>query len=183
MSSKEAREPWERQEGESTVAYQAFLVYRDLSHEPEGLPKEKRTLINVAQKLKKTVQIVGRWSKQWDWKDRAMEYDNELQRIELKARKDEIKKMQKMHIQYGLALQNKALQALSRLAEEDMSARNVLDYLTQGIEIEKKARTEGIELEAPGSKGGTLAILDDEPQSGMLQLVNSLRDARKGRDE
>lgn len=183
MSSNEEREPWERQEGESTLAYQAFIAYRELSHEPEGLPKAKRTFSNVAQKLKKSVQLVARWARQWDWKHRAMEYDNELQRIELKARKDEIKKMQKMHIQYGLALQKKALQALSRLAEEDMSARNVLDYLTQGIEIEKKARTEGIELEAPGSKGGTLSILDDEPQSGMMQLVNSLKEARKGRDE
>ncbi len=183
MSSNEGREPWERQEGESTTAYQAFLAYRELSHEPEGTPKAKRTYKNVAEKLKKSIPIVSRWAKQWDWQHRATEYDNELQKIELRARKDEIKKMRKMHVQYGLALQKKALQALSRMAEEDMSARNVLDYLTQGIEIEKKARTEGVEVETFGGKSSAITLLDDEPQSGMMQLVNSLRDARKGRDE
>lgn len=182
MSSKIDVEPWERKDGESTLAYEAFVIYRELSHEPEGTPKIKRTLSNVARKLGKSQQNVGRWANKWDWQHRAREYDNELQRIELKARKDEIKKMQKMHVQYGLALQKKALQALSRLAEEDMSAKNVLDYLIQGIDIEKKARTEGMGIDAPGSKVGTIPLLDDEPESGMMQLVNSLKEARKGQD-
>ena len=184
MSLKQDREPWERQEDESQVAFEAFCVYRDLGHEPEGQPKVKRTYANVARKLGKSQQIVARWGLRWDWDHRSREYDNELQRMELKARKDEIKKMQKMHVQYGLALQKKALQALSRLAEEDMSTRNVLDYLIQGIEIEKRARTEGVvDSMQQGSKGGgTLNLLDDEPPSGMMQLVNSLREAKKGND-
>jgi hypothetical protein len=57
--------------------------------------------------------------------------------------------------------------------------------LVQGIDIEKKTRAENIGLEggvATTSSGGVLSMQEEE-SSGMMQLVHSLRDARKERDE
>jgi hypothetical protein len=179
-------EPWERLPGESPTKYEAFIVYRDLGHEPEGEPKQKRTLINTAKAVGKSIGLIRKWAREFSWHERSAEYDNELQRTKLAVKKEEIIRMQKLHAQYGLALQKKALQALSELPIEEMSPRNILDFLVQGIDIEKKTRAENIGLEggvATTSSGGVLSMQEEEESSGMMQLVHSLRDARKERDE
>ena len=178
-------ELWERQKKESTVKYEAFVVYRDLGHEPEGTPKQKRTYTNTAKILGKNIRLIQRWAQEGNWKERAREYDNALQKISLQAKRDEIKKMQKLHMQYGMALIKKALQALGQMPEEDLSPRNVLDYIVQGIQIEKAARAENIAIEGGGTattgSNGVVSIAPEEEASGMMQLVKSLQAAKRER--
>lgn len=178
--TKEA-EPWERQPGESDQAWEAFLLYRDMSHEDTG-PKKKRRLATVADKLGKSVKLIERWSRNWGWVERCREYDNELQRIGMEETRSAVKQMLKTHIAFAQALQKKALQALSRLDEDDMSARNILDYLAQGIALERQARIETAEMSSPNaSKDSPLAVLEEPENSAMLQLVDSLHAAREER--
>ena len=169
----EQAETWERQPGEPQKEWEAFLLFRDMPN---------RSLAAVAETLGKSYRLMGRWSQRYDWNTRAADYDNELQRKDLKEKKENIRKMNKQQVQLGLALQKKAIQALSELAIEDMSARNILDYLVQGIEIERRSRIDSVEVETPGSKG-RINIMADEEESGMMQLVHSLTDARKKRGE
>ncbi len=68
-----ASKAWEQREKESAPAYEAFLAYRDA--EPG-----QRTVRAVAQKLDKSVTLIGRWSSQHDWLDRARSWDNEVAR-------------------------------------------------------------------------------------------------------
>ncbi|WP_298594778.1 hypothetical protein [uncultured Mitsuokella sp.] len=133
------QEPWERQAGESSVAYEAFLLYRNMSHEPDG-EKKKRRLASVAKKLGKSLALMERWSFTWDWVERARAYDNELQRISMDETREAVRKMLKDHMTMAQALQKKAMTALLRLDDQSLSARNILDYLAQGIEIERQAR-------------------------------------------
>lgn len=180
---QEPVEPWERQPGESQKAWEAFLVYRNMPHKEET--KGQRSVRKVAEKLVKSSTLISRWCTMWDWVNRAAEYDNELQRMDLREKKDSIRKMNQQQVQIGLSLQKKAIKALAALAIEDMSARNILDYLTQGIEIERRSRMDGIEVEATGTKGakGRMHLMEDEEASGMVQLVRSLSEARRKRGE
>ena len=50
---------WDRQETESNKAFQAFCVYRDLG--------VGRTLAAVAEKLRKSYDLIRRWSKNYFW--------------------------------------------------------------------------------------------------------------------
>lgn len=183
MSRKTSSEQelWERQPGESSVAYEAFLLYRNMGHETEG-EKKKRRLASVAEKLGKSVKLMERWSFTWDWVERARAYDNELQRIGMEETRSAIKKMLKDHMTMAQALQKKAMNALLRLDDENLTARNILDYLAQGIELERQARLESAEVGRPTSANGRPGIALDEPeQSTMVQLVQSLQKARERR--
>ena len=139
MSRKTSGEElWERLAGESSVAYEAFLLYRNMNHEPGD--KKKRRLASVAEKLGKSLKLIERWSRTWNWVERARAYDNELQRISLEETRAAIRKMLKDHMTMAQALQKKAMTALLRLDDQSLTARNILDYLAQGIEIERQAR-------------------------------------------
>ena len=167
MSRKKTSEQelWERQPGESSVAYEAFLLYRNMSHETDGA-KKKRRLASVAEKVGKSPELIERWSRTWDWVERARAYDNELQRISMEETREAVRKMLKDHMTMAQALQKKAMTALLRLDDESLSARNILDYLAQGIELERQARLEAAEVSRGGtSKGGPIVALEEPEQS------------------
>lgn len=148
------QELWERQAGESSVAYEAFLLYRNMGHETEG-EKKKRRLASVAEKLGKSLKLMERWSFTWDWVERARAYDNELQRISMEETREAVRKMLKDHMKMAQALQKKAMTALLRLDDQSLSARNILDYLAQGIELERQARLEVADAGRPGTSNGS----------------------------
>ena len=60
-------QPWERQPGESAVAYAGFRVYLELG--------STRTLIAVARQLEKNRSLIYRWAKRHSWRDRACLWD------------------------------------------------------------------------------------------------------------
>lgn len=164
MSRKKTSEQelWERQPGESSVAYEAFLLYRNMGHETEG-EKKKRRLASVAEKLGKSLKLIERWSRTWDWVERARAYDNELQRISMEETREAVRKMLKDHMTMAQALQKKAMTALLRLDDESLSTKNILDYLVQGIELERQARLEAADVGRPGAtKGSPVAELEEK---------------------
>ena len=59
--------PWDRQKGEAPVAYQAFVVYRDLG--------AARTFVAAANALGKDPSLVRRWAARYDWRDRTWAWD------------------------------------------------------------------------------------------------------------
>ncbi len=68
--------PFERQPKESSPAFEAFALYRDMG--------PSRSLDAVAQKCTKCVSLIRRWSRRWFWVERARSYDIAL---DSKARK------------------------------------------------------------------------------------------------
>lgn len=72
-------ECWERQPGESLRAYEAARVYFELG--------PSRSLAAVAQKCKKSVSLVARWSSRWSWRERAAGYDQHMAMVEMNARR------------------------------------------------------------------------------------------------
>ena len=133
--------PWERQKGESAQAYEAFAAYRDMGAE--------RSLTKVAQSLNKTRTLIGRWSSAWNWQERVRAYDNELEKEArakaIRGRKD----MTERHIKIAMQVQ-KALEALASLSVEDMSPKDVKEYIKMATDLERLNRT----FEEESGKGG-----------------------------
>ncbi len=69
--------PFEQQPREGNKAFAAFSLY--LSMGPE------RNLRGLAQKLNKSLTIVGRWSSKFDWPARVAAYGTHLARVEREA--------------------------------------------------------------------------------------------------
>lgn len=134
--------PWERQKGESEKAYEAFAAYRDMGPE--------RTISAVVKKLEKSRTLIDRWKDRWDWQERVRAYDNELEKEArakaIRGRKD----MTERHIKIAMQVQKKALEALASLSVEDMSPKDVKEYIKMATDLERLNRT----FEEESSKGG-----------------------------
>lgn len=70
--STEERKEWERGEGETAKAYEAFKDYRDLG--------VSRSLSKVAERAGKSERLVKKWSRIHSWPERAQAYDEYLEK-------------------------------------------------------------------------------------------------------
>ena len=122
---------WDRQEQETSPAYEAFLCYREL-----------RSCVKVAGELGKSTTLIEGWCSKWSWVDRCRDYDNALQGTEFEERRAQIKAMQKKHLQTADTLQTKALEAIKKLDMEELPPKVLLEYLRLGIELERRTNFE-----------------------------------------
>ena len=182
--AQEAEQSWEHQPGESASAFKAFCVFRDL---PRMDPPRRRSRRAASEVDGHSRPTINGWAAKWNWEERARDYDNELQRIEMDERKEQIRLALENKIKIGKALQGKALKALAELPQEVLSARNVLDYLAQGVGMEHDALLElvgGLGAASGGKgSGGIIADMNEPEESTMMQLVRSLEAARKKKEQ
>lgn len=133
--------PWERQKGESEKAYEAFSIYRDMGAE--------RTITAVVKRLEKSRNLIDRWKDRWEWKERVRLFDNDLEK---KARDKAIKDRKAMvdrQIKIAMQVQKKALEALENLSVEEMSAKDIKEYIKMATDLERLNR----ELERESNRG------------------------------
>lgn len=157
--------PWERQKGESEKAYEAFAVYRDMG--------EKRTFTAVAEKLQKSDSLIRRWKERWEWQERVRLYDNDLQKeARAKAIKDR-RNMTERHIGIAMQLQKKALSALAELSVEDMSPKDIKEYIKMATDLERLNRT----LEEESGKAAA------DAQSSLADTIIAAYGKRKEKGE
>jgi hypothetical protein len=125
-------EPWERQKGESAKAYEAFSEYRDMG--------ARRSIAKVAEKLQKSNQLLGRWSRNHEWVKRAAAWDAEQDRIARQNQIEEIKKMRKRHTDLASAMLVKAARALQRIPEDEIKATDVSRMVETASKLERISR-------------------------------------------
>jgi hypothetical protein len=77
--------PWDRQPGETEVAFAAFLTYRD-----SGPP---RNLSAAARALGKHESLLRRWSAANRWRERLLALDSDRARINEEATREESEKI------------------------------------------------------------------------------------------
>lgn len=123
---------WERQQGESPQAFEAFSVYRDLGDE--------RSIRKVAAQLNKSATLIQRWSKAWNWPERAREYDNSLQAQAYKEAVKRTTEMQTRHIKTAVLMQKKAVEALDKLKPGDLEPKDIIRLIAEGAKMERAAR-------------------------------------------
>lgn len=134
MPKSSDAKPWERQDGESAKAYQAFCKYLDMG--------EKRSIRAVAQQLGKSATLMARWSSTWHWPDRVAEYEADLRRKAYKKAQNDAEKMAKRHINIALKMQEKALAALNATKPEYIQVRDMITLLREATKLERDSRVD-----------------------------------------
>lgn len=80
------KNPWERQDGETDKAFEAWVCYRDL-------PPDQRSYRNACNKLHKNLTTISQWAVKYHWQDRISAWQDFLDEKAVEARVDAIKKM------------------------------------------------------------------------------------------
>lgn len=162
--SKWTDKPWERQKGESEKAFEAFVTYRDMG--------TKRSLRAVCEKLGKSKTLIDRWSSDKDWVERVRAYDNDIEKeARAKVIRDR-KAMTTRHINIAMQLQAKAVEALAGLEVEDMSPKDIREFIKMATDLERLNRT----LEEHGDKDGA------DTSTSLADAVVAAYQNRKERD-
>ena len=125
--------PYEQRGGESSKAYEAFAIYRDMG--------VNRSTDSVARQLSKSSALIQRWSREYDWVIRVTAWDAH---IDAQARKqverDSIKRkadMLKRHALTGKVMQQKGVEYLDKHGIDKSS--DAVTSIKAGIEIERKS--------------------------------------------
>ena len=137
MPKRNDTKPWERQEGESVKAFEAFTVYLEMGDE--------RSIREVAQRLAKSRTLIGRWSVTYQWVERVAAFDADVQR---KAHAKAVKKRRNMvdrHISIALKMQEKALMALEQMDPADIDPQNLIAMLREATKLEQEMRTAAVD--------------------------------------
>jgi hypothetical protein len=154
MPKRSDTKPWERQEGESVKAYEAFQCYLNLG--------ETRSQRLVSEQLSKSRQLISRWSANYQWVERVAAYENDLQR---QAHAEAVKKARQMadrHISIAMKMQQKALQALKEMDPRDIDPKNLVAFIREATKLERENRTE--------------IVKDTNPATGAEAASSSLAD-------
>ncbi|WP_195985365.1 hypothetical protein [Clostridium sp. D33t1_170424_F3] len=146
MSNKDKNALWERQPGESAKAYEAFASYRDFGAE--------RSIQKVSQALSKSLTLIKRWSSEWNWVERSRAWDNELAQQAKAAAVKRVRDMTGRHINIAMQLQKKALEALAALDLEEMSPKDIKEFIKAATELERANRLAEAELDRDGHSTG-----------------------------
>ena len=153
-------QPWHRRLDESTKAFNAFVLYRDM------LPKS-RSLQKVCQKLTKRppylVQL-KKWSSRYSWVARVTAHDDHLAELQREEVEYAIKEMASRQAQEGMALQQVGIRKFTDKdgklkSPSDLKPRDAIYAIDVGAKIERTARGEPTEI----VKGDhTIRTLTDE---------------------
>ena len=143
----EDRLPWEKQRGESGMAWAAFVTYRD---KPPGT----RRVALVATELGKSESLMWRWNLAWNWKERVDAWDAEVDRQARQAHIDAVKEMRKRHAEIGNMLVTKGAQRLIGSSRDGvqainlgtLSAADAVRLIEAGVRVERISRGEATEV-------------------------------------
>lgn len=171
--------PFEQQPEESSKAFGAFVVYRNLGPE--------RTLSAVARKIEKSNQLMGRWSKRYNWKARAAAWDAEADKRALELQVKEIAEMRDRHAGLAGKIQkivdheiDLILQAINNGWLTGLSRKEVLAFAEFATKLERLTRGEPDSIVADAkAKEGKAKRESLRDAWGDPKLIKSLQDISK----
>ena len=126
--------PWERQPGEGTRAFAAFVAYRDVG--------DSRSYTGVAQKLNKSRTLVARWGARWRWQDRLSAWERNLEYERQVAHRKAIIEMNERHLTIARQCQQKVLGKLRSIGQQeinDLSVGDLAKLLAISVAVERSA--------------------------------------------
>mgnify|MGYP001060969943 CR=1 FL=1 len=133
-------QPWERLKGESSKAYHAFCIYRDLGPD-RSIDKA------MAQAGKKNRRTWADWSRTFNWVERAQAYDDYVEQEKRKEKEKEIMDMARRHATLAMAFQEKVAKALQSIDPSELSPRDLPRWLEVATTLERLSRGEPTEIE------------------------------------
>jgi len=131
-------EPWFVLPGESARAFAAFCMFRDL--------REARSLVSVARRISCTKQNVFRWARRWNWRERCLAYDRNLDAMHCAKLIAERRAMQRRQSRNAIAIHRITIRWLRELqgrAEADLPLHLSVAELVRLIELGAKLERAG----------------------------------------
>ena len=166
-------EPWEQQTGESSRAFGAFCVYRDLG------PRRSLRAAAAAfygRTAAATERQVDKWSRTFSWVERACAWDRHLDAEARRAQEEARREMVERHVREARALQGKALERLRALCPEELGPADLLRYIVEAAKLERLALGEPDAVqrhELTGRGGGALHFSLEEVVAAARELEES----------
>jgi len=123
---------WERQPRETEKAYAAFECYLEMG--------EERTVTKCSQKVGKNRVQIDRWRGKFNWKERALEYDNFI--VSSKAKKVQ-RKIEAQYARFGKISNQLIALGLKKAKSADpqkLTHREAVDYITLGLKLAEARR-------------------------------------------
>ena len=155
-------EPWERQPNESSRAFEAFAVYRDMGAE--------RSYAKTSQKLGKNKTTIDQWGRNNQWVSRIAAWDDEQDRLTREALVKGITAMRKNHVDMAEAMLIKATEALERLPVDEMNMADIARAVDVASKLERLSRgepTERTESRNDASGGVTIYLPEKDDLSNL----------------
>jgi len=133
-------ELWDRQPGESTKAYAAFCIYRDMGVE-RSIEKvyEKRSKRGPLSRLKN-------WSVKHNWVERAKAYDDYIEKRKREEKEKAILEMADRQARLAIAFQQRVAQRLQVLDPSELSPSDLARWFEIAAKIERLNRGEPTEI-------------------------------------
>lgn len=121
---------WDIQHDESSRAYEAFAVYRDLGPE--------RSLVKAAQKLGKNVTTITQWSTRHDWVARVRAFDEYVASRTADKAVESAASIRARQAKHAQAIQLRAMQKFATVTPDGMSVGEATRAFQVGAEVERK---------------------------------------------
>ena len=128
-------EIWERLPSESSKAYAAFCIYRDMG--------PKRSIEKVQKKVGKKsgyLRHLYRWSSKYNWFERAKAYDDYIEKKKREENEKAILEMAERHVKLAMAFLLKIAQALQQIDPAQLSPSDMAKWLEIATKLERLSR-------------------------------------------
>jgi len=144
-------ESWERLEGESSGAFAAFCVFRDL-----GAERNIRKAVDGAEKNEavraKRYRVWRNWAAQFRWKERAADYDRYTEQLKQNELRKTIEAQGEMHRRVTGKMLDVVSKKLDLMDPAELTQGNVTEWAQTAIRAEREAAANTAGLFASGGK-------------------------------
>ena len=140
-------ELWERQPGETQLEWTIWQAYRDC------YPGAKPSYKSVAEKVGSTYDFVVKTAARWRFQTRMQAWITECDRMTLAQRRQEVLSMNADHIAMATKLRDKLQVAIDSIDPVGLKPGEINSLMKTMAELERKARTDTIAVEAMRADG------------------------------
>lgn len=134
---------WDRQPGETDREYAAWMLYRDM------YPAAKPTYSAVAQTLGVERGAITTIGTKWSFQARIQAWAKNVDELLMKNRQKDIVDMNKRHIDLAAKINEKLETAVDNIDPYNMKPGELATLMKMSTEMERKARTDAVEVAAP----------------------------------
>lgn len=140
-------ELYERQPGETQLEWSIWQAYRD------SYPGAKPSYKNVAAKVDSTYDFVAKTAARWSFNTRMQAWITYCDQVTLAQRRQEVLDMNRDHIDMACRLRAKLSRAIDSIDPELLKPGEINSLMKTMSELERKARTDTMAVEAMQADG------------------------------
>lgn len=170
-----ARQIYDRLPDESSKAFSAFVIYRDM-----GVNRNVEKVQEALNKSSGYLRQLYEWSGVYNWVERAAAYDDYIEaQARKKLERDAIKRkadMLKRHSEIGRFMQSKGVEYLKDTKKGIDKSSDAITAISKGVELERKS--EGL----PEYLIEVMSASDDDLQRRYNELLAQIGGVGSGDD-